>query len=372
MTAPEPRVVRVPLGARSYDVVVGADLLEEAGARLAPLCPRRRAVVVADTGALAAQGGRLLPSLAGAGLEAEIIEIAPGEGSKSFAELERLCDALLAAGLERGEPVVVFGGGVVGDLAGFAAAIVKRGAPFVQIPTTLLAQVDSSVGGKTAINAKAGKNLIGAFHQPALVLADVAALDTLDPREMRAGYAEVIKYAVIADAPFFAWLDANGPRVLAGERDAQSYAVAHCVDWKARIVAEDEREAGRRALLNLGHTFGHAFEAEAGYGSDLRHGEAVGAGMVMAAAYAEALGRCPPGAADDIARLLTAADLPATPDALSGAPFDADAVLARMGHDKKNQGGRIRLVLPSAIGACELVTESEPERLRAFLRDRLS
>ena len=229
-------------------------------------------------------GARLRASLAAAGIESEAVVIPPGEASKSFARLEQVCDRLLAMKLDRGDLIVAFGGGVVGDLAGFAAAIYKRGIDFVQIPTTLLAQVDSSVGGKTAIDTPRGKNLIGAFHQPRLVLADLDVLATLPDREMRAGYAEVIKYGLLGDFAFFEWLEANGPAVLAREPAALIHAVARSVQMKAEIVAEDEREAGRRALLNLGHTFGHALEAEVGFRADLIHGEAVALGALRRSA----------------------------------------------------------------------------------------
>ncbi|MEM9170944.1 MAG: 3-dehydroquinate synthase, partial [Pseudomonadota bacterium] len=284
-TTADAETVRVGLGARSYDVLVGRGLLETAGAAIAPVLARPQTVVVTDETVWAAQGPRLAAGLAAADIAFETIVLPPGEATKSFAQLERLVAALLERGVERADAIVAFGGGVVGDLAGFASAILRRGCRFVQIPTTLLAQVDSAVGGKTGINTALGKNLVGAFHQPALVLADVDALDTLDPRELRAGYAEVLKYGALGDAAFFAWLEENAAAVLAGDAAARIYAVRRSVAMKAAIVAKDEREAGKRALLNLGHTFGHALEAAYGYDGRLLHGEAVAAGMAFAAGF---------------------------------------------------------------------------------------
>ncbi|HEX8216113.1 MAG TPA: 3-dehydroquinate synthase family protein, partial [Allosphingosinicella sp.] len=263
--------VRVALGARSYDVLIADRLLERAGEHLAPFARDGRLVIVSDETVWAAQGKRLIGGLGA--IEAVPVLIPPGEGSKSWPVLAAVLDRLLAVGVERGDNIVAFGGGVIGDLAGFAAAILKRGVHFVQLPTTLLAQVDSSVGGKTGINAAAGKNLVGAFHQPSLVLIDPLCLDSLDPRHVRAGYAEIVKYALVEDAPFFDWLEENGRSLLAGDSEARRHAIASSIAGKARIVAEDEREtSGRRGLLNLGHTFGHAIEAASGY--SVLHGEA--------------------------------------------------------------------------------------------------
>jgi 3-dehydroquinate synthase len=289
----------VALGARSYDILIGEGLLDRAGDWLAPLARGGRLIVVSDENVWAAQGERLRAGLGD--IEALPLLVPPGEGSKSWAELERLLDEMLGIGIERRDHVVAFGGGVIGDLVGFAAAIANRGCAFVQIPTSLLAQVDSSVGGKTAINVAAGKNLVGAFHQPSLVLIDLACLDTLDPRQLRSGYAEIVKYALIEDPAFFEWLEANGPALLAGDRKALRHAIAASVAGKARIVEEDEREtSGRRALLNLGHTFGHALEAETGYSERLFHGEAVAAGMVLAFDFSVERGLCP---SEDAARV---------------------------------------------------------------------
>ena len=370
MTPPQRRTVRVALGERSYDVVIGEGLLAEAGARAAPALPRGRAVIVADAAAARHHGDALVKSLAASDITADVIALAPGEGRKSFADLEALCEALLERELERDEAILAFGGGVIGDLAGFAAAIVKRGIAFIQIPTTLLAQVDSSVGGKTAINAKAGKNLIGAFHQPGLVLADTATLATLPERDVRAGFAEIAKAAVIDGESFLEWLEAAVDPFFAGDAEVRVDAVARAVAFKADIVARDEREGGVRALLNLGHTFGHALEAEAGYDADLRHGEAVAVGCVMAADYAAATGRAPAALGDRVRAILTAAGLPLAPGDLAGAPFDAHALLARMRSDKKNKAGRIRLVLPAGPGRCAIVDETDPDRLLGFLKEQ--
>ena len=274
--------VMVDLGARSYSVLIGRGLIAEAGARLKPLLKRDRVAVVTDRHVHAYHGEALSSGFRHAGITADTIVIEPGEGAKSFAGLEALCTELLAFGLERGDVVVAFGGGVVGDLAGFAAAIYKRGVDFVQIPTTLLAQVDSSVGGKTAIDTPAGKNMIGAFHQPRLVLADLASLDSLPDRELVCGLGEVLKYGLLGDGAFFAWLEVFAPDLRRRDPDALAYAVRRSVEMKAAIVARDEREGGARALLNFGHTFAHAIEAETGFGDALKHGEAVGLGCAMA------------------------------------------------------------------------------------------
>jgi 3-dehydroquinate synthase len=364
------RELRVALGARSYDVVIGDGVLTEAGARAGDFLPRGRAVVVADATVARLHGGALAAGLAPAGVTLDVIALPPGEARKSFADLEALCEALLERRIERNEAILAFGGGVIGDLAGFAAAIVNRGVPFVQIPTTLLAQVDSSVGGKTAVNAAAGKNLIGAFHQPSLVLADVALLATLPERELRSGFAEIIKSAVIEGEDFLAWLERAVTDFFAGEPGVRAEAIARAVAFKAAVVGRDERESGERALLNLGHTFAHAFEAEAGYDSDLRHGEAVAAGCALAADYAAAIGRADTALAARVRALIAAAGLPVDPSALVGAPFDPAALLERMRSDKKTKAGQIRLVLPAAPGRVEVVEEDRPERLLAFLKER--
>ena len=360
-----PAEVTVQLGARSYPVWIGAGLLGAAGAHIAPLLRRPRVAVVADATVEALHGAALRAALADAGIAAHVIEVAPGEGSKSFAELERVCDALLALELDRGELVIAFGGGVVGDLAGFAASIYKRGIDFVQVPTTLLAQVDSSVGGKTAIDTPRGKNLVGAFHQPRLVLADSGVLATLPPREMRAGFAEMLKHGLLADAAYFDRLEAEAPAILAGEPEALAWSVARSVQIKAAVVAQDEREGGVRALLNLGHTFGHALEAESGWGAGLNHGEAVGLGCALAFRFSAAHGHCPPGEADRAVRAIAAAGLPVRLD--PAYRFRADQLLAHMTQDKKAEGGAITLVLAHRVGEAFVAKGVDAGAVRAFL-----
>jgi len=372
MTTPQRRTIRVELGPRSYDVIVGQGLLGEIGARAGDLFPRKRTVVVADAEVARRHGDTLRAGLSAQGVDADFITLEPGEERKSFADFERLVEDLLARNMDRNEAIVAFGGGVVGDLAGFAASAIKRGVPFVQIPTTVLAQVDSSVGGKTGINARAGKNMVGAFHQPSLVLADIDTLATLPERDVRAGYAEIIKTALLDGEDFTAWLEAHGAAFLAGDPAARIEAIARSVTFKARVVEEDERETGRRALLNLGHTFAHAFEAEAGYQAGPRHGEAVAVGCVLAADYAAATGMASAEHAARTRKLVSSAGLPATPRELAGGPFNAEALLARMSADKKNRAGRIRLVLSRAPGECEIVEESDPARLQSFLEEQVT
>ena len=341
-------LIRVDLGARGYDVVIEDGLVERAEERLAPFARGGRLVVVSDETVWAAQGERLCRGLKP--IEALPLLVPPGEASKSWLELADLIDRLCAAGVERGDSIIAFGGGVVGDLAGFAAAILKRGCGLVQIPTSLLAQVDGAVGGKTGINIAAGKNLVGAFHQPALVLIDPRCLDTLPPRHVRAGYAEIVKYALIADAGFVAWLEANGPALVAGKAEPRRHAIETAVAGKARIVEADEREtSGRRALLNLGHTFGHALEVETSFSDHLLHGEAVAIGMVLAFRLAAERGLCSHEEAERVAAHLRSVGLPAS---LSEAGIEAGGarLAAHMLHDKKAQGGRVRLVLPRRIG----------------------
>ena len=325
--------IEVALGARSYTVAIESGLLERAGELLAPHARSGRIVAVSDSNVWAAQG----PRLAACGLEIVPVLVPPGEGSKSWGRLEALCERLLDLSVERSDTILAFGGGVVGDLAGFAASVLKRGCAWVQMPTSLLAQVDSSVGGKTAINAAAGKNLIGAFHQPAAVLIDPSTLDTLPERELRAGYAEVVKYGLIGDSAFFAWCEANGAALLAGDPEARLHAIETCVRAKAAIVAEDEREtSGKRALLNFGHTFGHAIEAETG----MLHGEAIAIGMAMAFRRSVERGLCPPEDAERAIGHLEGVGLPTATD------VPADRLAERIRHDKKG-GAR---VLTKGIG----------------------
>ena len=361
------RTVSVGLEDRAYDVLIGDGLIDRAGALVAPLLKRARTAIVVDEVVMQLHGARLQASLAGSGIDAEAVVIPPGEASKSFAQLEQVCDRLLALKLDRGDVIVALGGGVVGDLAGFAAAIYKRGIDFVQIPTTLLAQVDSSVGGKTAIDTPRGKNLIGAFHQPRLVLADQDVLATLPDREMRAGYAEVIKYGLLGDFDFFEWLETNSAAVLAREPAALIHAVARSVEMKAEIVAEDERETGRRALLNLGHTFGHALEAEVGFGGDLIHGEAVALGCAQAFRYSARLGLCPSQDAVRASQAIAKAGLPSRLADIPGGPFNADLLIGHMAQDKKADGGQLTLILAEGIGRALVAKAVDPATLREFL-----
>jgi 3-dehydroquinate synthase len=365
-TAPV-KTIRVGLGERAYDVVIGPGLLDRAGPLLSPHLPRGRTVVVTDETVALHHGERLTSALEAGGVSTNLIVIPPGEGSKSFAGLESLCDQLLAQKLDRGDVITAFGGGVVGDLAGFAAAIYKRGIDFIQIPTTLLAQVDSSVGGKTAIDTPRGKNLLGAFHQPRAVLADLDVLATLPPREVRAGYAEVIKYGLLGDAAFFARLEAESADVLALKVGALSHAVARSVEMKAEIVAEDERETGRRALLNLGHTFAHALESETGYGDALLHGEAVGIGCALAFRFSAALGLCSAEDARRCEAAIAAAGLPVRLRELAGAPFPVGALIGHMRQDKKAQAGGLTFVLARAIGDAFTARDVDVAVLKAFL-----
>ncbi|MBL8836302.1 MAG: 3-dehydroquinate synthase [Alphaproteobacteria bacterium] len=341
----EMQTVRVELGARAYDVHIGRGLLERAPALLAPVLRERRIFVVSDETVAAAHWPRLERALGQAGIAATLVVLPPGERTKDFAHLELLLDRILDRQPERRSLLLALGGGVIGDLVGLAASLLLRGVDFVQVPTTLLAQVDSSVGGKTAIDTRHGKNLVGSFHQPRLVLADLDALATLPARERRAGYAEIVKYGLIDEPAFFDWLERNGAGVVDGDEAAQAHAVAQSVRAKARIVAADEREGGARALLNLGHTFGHAIETAQGFGG-LLHGEAVGVGMVLAFDLSVRLGLCP---AEDAARLRR--HLGALGMAVAPPPgLDPRRLVALMGHDKKVQDGRITFILARGIG----------------------
>ncbi len=364
-------VIPVDLSGREYDVHVGRDLLEGAG-RLARNFIRKQMVcVVADERAHELHGRRLETALMEQGHDVAWYLVPSGEASKSWNGLAQLCEWLLDKEVERGDHVFALGGGVVGDLTGFACAILKRGCCFVQLPTTLLAQVDSSVGGKTAINTRAGKNLVGAFHQPSLVLADLGTLATLPPRELRAGYAEVLKYGVLGDRAFFDWLSANGPAVLSLEEQPLEYAVSMSVAAKARIVAEDEREtSGRRALLNLGHTFGHALEAETGFSDRLLHGEGVALGMVLAARYSARMGMIGDADADLVAQAVATAGLPHD---LADLALDCDGqkLAAHMRHDKKMDAGTLPFVLLEAVGKAVLKRDVSLDDVAAFLDGQL-
>ena len=361
--------VRVALGDRAYDIQIGEGLLDFAGEALAEVLPRPRTLVVTDENVARLHLPALLESLETFDIEAGTLVLPAGEATKSFARLQEVTDAILAAELERSDLIVAFGGGVIGDLAGFAAAVTRRGMGFVQIPTTLLAQVDSSVGGKTGINCQYGKNLIGAFHQPALVLADTAVLDTLPRRELLAGYAEVVKYGLLGDADFFGWLEENGMALLDGDMEARQKAVAHCCRMKADVVAADEREAGRRALLNLGHTFGHALEAALGYDGTLLHGEAVAIGMAQAFRFSERLGLCPSGEADRVAAHLLAAGLPVDVRAIHNRLPGPEELVAIMRQDKKAKGGRLVFILARGIGEAFIAEDIDAGAVAEFLRE---
>ena len=360
--------IDVGLGGRAYPVLIGRGLLGQAGELVRPLLQRARTAVVTDETVWAAHGAALIRSLEAAGIEAPGIVLPPGEETKSFAHLAELSGRLLDLKLDRGDLIIAFGGGVVGDLAGFAAAIYKRGIGFVQIPTTLLAQVDSSVGGKTAIDTPQGKNLVGAFHQPRLVLADLEVLDTLPDRQMRAGYAEVIKYGLLGDFGFFEWLETHGGDALSREPAALERAVARSVEMKAQIVAEDETETtGRRALLNLGHTFGHALEAETGFGDTLLHGEGVALGCAMAFRFSARLGLCSGQDAERAAAAIAAAGLPAHLSQLDAGPFASDALVGHMGQDKKAEGGRLTFILAHGLGQAFVAKDVDPGSVKDFL-----
>jgi 3-dehydroquinate synthase len=357
--------VQVSLGDRSYDILIEDGLIGRAAEYLGPLARDGRLLVVSDETVWGALGERLRSSLNG--LEVEPVLVPAGEGSKSWNGLASVVDRLLEKGIERKDHIVAFGGGVIGDLAGFAASVVNRGCNFVQVPTTLLAQVDSSVGGKTAINVSAGKNLVGAFHQPSLVLIDPSLLDTLEARQVRAGYAEIAKYGLIEDSDFFAWLESNGAAVLGGDRAARQRAISVAVAGKARIVEEDEREtSGRRALLNLGHTFGHALEAKTGYSERLLHGEAVALGCVLAFEFSSTRGICPAADADRVRAHFASVGLP-TKLAELDLQNQGERLAAHMTHDKKREGGRTAFILARGIGQAFVDKNVDLADVAAFL-----
>ena len=368
--AEAPTTVPVALGDRSYEIVIGRNLLEGAGARIAQLRPGAAAAVVTDETVATLHLPALERSLAVSNIRHETCVIPAGESSKNFASLERTVDAVIAARIERGDLVIALGGGVVGDLAGFASAIVRRGVDFVQIPTTLLAQVDSSVGGKTGINSRFGKNLVGAFHQPALVLADIGLLDTLPPREFRAGYAEVAKYGLINDPKFFAWLEQKRDAVFAGGPE-RAEAIAVSCRHKAAIVARDERETGERALLNLGHTFGHALETATGFSDRLRHGEAIAIGMVLAFQLSARLGFCSEAEGKRVAAHFASAGLPTRLADIPGSLPPAADLLGLMAQDKKVRRGALTFILVRGIGKAFVQTGVEAAPVRALIDQAL-
>ena len=375
MTAPlrasDPIAVDVVLGERSYDIVIGRGLLASLGHRIAALRPGARAAIVSDETVAAHYLAATEAALGAAGIAASCVTVPPGESSKSFAVLERVCEALISARIERGDLIVALGGGVIGDLAGFAAAVVRRGLDYVQVPTTLLAQVNSSVGGKTAIDSRHGKNLIGAFHQPVLVVADTALLDTLPPREFCAGYAEVAKYGLIGDAAFFAWLETNWREVFAGGM-AREHAIAVSCRMKAAIVGRDERETGERALLNLGHTFGHALEAGAGFSARLLHGEAIALGMVLAFGFSARRGLVSAAEAARVERHLAAVGLPVDLASVPGGVPAADRLMELIAQDKKVRRGKLTFILARGIGASFVAPEIDASEVRAFLAEKLA
>ena len=379
MTAPikssSPVVVDVALGERSYDIVIGRDILRSLGQRIATLRPGARTAIVTDRSVAKHWLPQAEASLAEAGIATSRIVVGEGEASKSYSVLEEVSEGLIGAKIERNDLVIALGGGVVGDLAGFAASVVRRGVDFVQVPTSLLAQVDSSVGGKTGINSPRGKNLIGAFHQPVLVIADTAVLDTLSSRQFRAGYAEVAKYGALGDAAFFAWLEANHSEIFSGG-SAREHAIATSCRAKAAIVARDERENGERALLNLGHTFGHALEAATGFSDRLFHGEGVAIGMVLAATLSAELDMIP---ASDVERLeshLVDVGLPTRLQDVAGLAqeglADADTLMTLMAQDKKVKRGKLTFILLEAIGKAVIAPDVDPAKVHSFLAQELS
>ena len=364
--------VAVELGARSYEVRIGEGLIDRAGVEIAPLLTRRRVVVVTDATVAATHLPQLEAALAAEGIAVSSLALPPGEATKGWAEFSRTVEWLLEQKVERRDVVIAFGGGVIGDLVGFAAAVLRRGVRFVQLPTTLLAQVDSSVGGKTGINTPQGKNLVGAFHQPSLVLADIAVLDSLPSRDFLSGYGEVVKYGLLGDAGFFDWLELNGPALRAGDRTARLHAVTRSVDMKAGIVSRDETEEGERALLNLGHTFCHALEKATGYSDRLLHGEGVAIGCALAFELSSRLGLCSQEEPSRVRAHLKAmgmrVDLADIPGDLPG----AEALVALMGQDKKVVDGRLRFILARGIGQAFVAGDVPMDVVQGLLAERLA
>ncbi len=373
----DPTLVEVSLGARSYEIVIGRGIIAALGMRIAALRPGAKAFIVTDDNVARYVLDGAAAALAVAGVAAHRVIVPAGEASKSFAMFEQVCEAIIAARMERGDLVVALGGGVIGDLAGFAAAVVRRGLDYVQVPTTLLAQVDSSVGGKTAIDSARGKNLVGAFHQPVLVLADTALLDTLPDREFRAGYAEVAKYGLLGDAGFFAWLEANWRDIFSGGSasgsSAREHAVALCCRAKAAIVARDERETGDRALLNLGHTFGHALEAACGFSDRLLHGEAIAIGMALAFEFsARRQGLVSKAEAARATRHLAEVGLPTRIEDIPGEPPSVDQLMDLIAQDKKVKRGMLTFILVRGIGAAFVEAGVDAREVRTFLSEKLA
>ncbi|MDN5569345.1 MAG: 3-dehydroquinate synthase [Paracoccus sp. (in: a-proteobacteria)] len=364
----DPVTVHVPLGDRAYDVRIGTGLIDRAGAEIAPLLARPRVVVVTDENVARLHLNPLQTALKGEGIASEALILPAGEGTKSWPHLTRCVEWLLEQKVERRDVVVALGGGVIGDLVGFAAAILRRGVRFVQVPTSLLAQVDSSVGGKTGINTAEGKNLIGAFHQPALVLADISVLDTLSVRDFLAGYGEVAKYGLLGDTAFFDWLVLNAPR-LRDDPGLSQQAVAHSVAMKAGIVTRDETEQGERALLNLGHTFGHALEQATGYSDRLLHGEGVAIGCALAFDLSARMGLCSQEDPSRVLEHLRQMGMPARLSDIAGSLPDDAALIGLMGQDKKVVDGQLRFVLARGIGDAFVSDAVQTDTLAAVLRD---
>ena len=364
--------LRLEFGPRSYDIIVGEGLLEKAGDHIAAVMGGDKVIIVTDTNVEPLYLQTLEDSLNAAGIGQASVTLPAGEQSKSFESLEALSGELFNAGVDRKTTLIALGGGVIGDLVGFAAAIIMRGVDFIQIPTTLLSQVDSSVGGKTGINSAFGKNLIGAFHQPRLVLADLNTLDTLPRRQLLAGYAEVAKYGLIDDADFFSWLECNATALLDGDRDLQRHAILKSCARKAAIVVEDEREHGKRALLNLGHTFAHSLETETGYGDDLLHGEAVSIGMVLAFQLSHRLGLCPETDAIRVRGHLEKTGLPVHLKELAKPSWTPEGLIAHMQLDKKTESGNLVFILARSIGESFIARDIDPGFLRDFLKDALT
>ncbi len=366
----EPINVGVALGDRAYDIAIGRGLLNSLGARIAALRPGSRCAIVTDETVAGHHLKAAEASLAKSGISHSHVIVLAGESSKSYAVFETVCEQLIESRIERSDLLVALGGGVIGDLAGFAASTIRRGLDFVQVPTTLLAQVDSSVGGKTGINSRHGKNLVGAFHQPVLVIADTALLDTLPLRVMRAGYAEVAKYGLIGDSDFFSWLEANWQDIFSGG-PSREYAVMRSCQMKADIVARDERETGDRALLNLGHTFGHALEAAAGFSDRLLHGEAVAIGMALAFAFSARRGLLPTEEARRVTRHLVAAGLPTRIADIPGSMPGPDLLMELIAQDKKVKRGKLTFILARGIGQSFISPDVEPGDVRNFLAENL-
>ncbi|SHH75161.1 3-dehydroquinate synthase [Marivita hallyeonensis] len=365
------QTVHVPLEGRAYDVRIGPDLLARAGAEIGPLLARPRVAIVTDANVAEMHLQKLTDALSADGIDAVSLTLPAGEATKAWPQFERCVEWLLEQKIERRDVVIALGGGVIGDLVGFAAAVLRRGIRFVQVPTSLLAQVDSSVGGKTGINAPQGKNLIGAFHQPSLVLADIAVLNSLPERDFLAGYGEVVKYGLLGDAEFFDWQDAHFEAIRARDPDALAYAVKRSVEMKAEIVVRDETEQGDRALLNLGHTFCHALEAATGYSDRLLHGEGVAVGCALAFDLSSRMGLCAQEDPSRVRELLSRMGMKVTLSDIPGDLPDADALLALMGQDKKVIDGQLRFILARGIGQAFVTSDVPEEAVRALLQDAL-